>query len=48
MKDALPKLILPLVLTLLSVGLALGMTLLIQRVRAERSEPETGETPEII
>ena len=48
MKEAAPKIIVPLVLALLSVLVAVGMTLLVQRLRVEH--PITEEpvvSPEI-
>ncbi len=41
MKVVLPKLILPVALMLISLALALGMTLLVQRIRLERREAES-------
>ena len=49
MKEFAPKLIVPIVLTLLSIGLALGLTLLVTRIRTDRHEAEEpGLTPETI
>ncbi len=48
MKVVLPKVILPIALMLLSLGLALAMTLLVQRIRLARPEPGTELPPEAV
>jgi len=48
MKEAAPKIIVPIVLALLSVMVAVGMTLLVQRLRvAHPVEAEPVVSPEI-